>query len=449
MHSASPRPSLSDPEAPRARASVSPLGTPGDDLGLRELEGLLCGLRWCAVAGQAISVWLAHWLLGLQLNWGLLALGIAALAVGNLLLGWLRGRAPVQELRVLVGLLLDMAALTWALYFSGGVMNPFTMLYLLPVALTATVLAPSRVLLVALTGACGYAWLALAAPPLPHLHGQGALDLHLAGMGVNFLLSLVLLCAFGLRLAATQRAQQAALRSARERQLRDEALHTLALQAASAAHAINTPLATMGVLIDEMRADGPASPGWDADLRLLAQQVEQSQLAMRQLIASAADRNAVSGSVGQLLHQLGERSALLRPACEIDLQLPADLAEQPVHWDATLLATLGTLLDNAADAGLARGIKVVGLHASADQHGLQLRIRDGGTGIDPSQLGPGRSSKPGGLGWGLTIANATIEQLGGQLLQLQSDGLTESRIELPWAALQAGHDSQVKRTAPG
>lgn len=413
---------------------------------LHELEGLLIGLRWCAVAGQAISVWLAHWLLALRLNWTLLALGIATLAIGNLLL-WLlrrRQRQASREFRVLLGLALDMLALTWALFFSGGVMNPFTMLYLLPVALTATVLAPSRVLLVALAGAAGYALLALAAPPLPHLHGQGALDLHLAGMGVNFLLSLVLLCAFGLRLAATQRAQQQALRAARERQLRDEALHTLALQAASAAHAINTPLATIGVLVDEMRADGPTSASWDSDLALLAQQVEQSQNAMRQLIATAADRTTTTGSVDQLLRLLCERSALLRPACEIDLQVAEDVRHRAVAWDATLLATLGTLLDNAADAGLAQGAKVVGLQASVAEDGLLLRIRDGGAGVDPGQLDVGHSSKPGGLGWGLTIANATIEQLGGQLLQLHQDGITESRIQLPWSALQGAQTASSR-----
>ncbi|MEZ5443585.1 MAG: hypothetical protein R3F15_19090 [Lysobacterales bacterium] len=411
---------------------------PGDAHALHELEGLLVALRWCAVAGQAISVWLAHGLLDLRLSWGLLALGIGVLALGNGLLWWLRRPGSTSERRVLIGLGLDLAALTWALYFSGGVMNPFTMLYLLPVALTATVLAPSRVVLVALAGVAGYGLLALAAPPLPHLHGQGALDLHLAGMGVNFMLSLVLLCAFGLRLAATQRAQQAALRAARERQLRDEALHTLALQAASAAHAINTPLATMGVVIDEMRVDGPASASWDVDLRLLAQQVEQSQQALRQLIATAADRSTVAGNVGQLLQLLCERSALLRPACAIEQQVPADLVDRPIRWDATLLATLGTLLDNAADAGLARGDPVVGLEASAGSEALLLCVRDGGAGIDAGRLAPGRSHKPGGLGWGLTIANATIEQLGGRLQQMRADGITETRIELPWSALAPG-----------
>jgi len=409
---------------------------------LRELETTLYWLRWCAVAGQGISLLFAAGPLGLQLSWEHLIGGVAALACGNALLTWRRLRAPTTEQRVLAGLVVDLSALTWALFFSGGVMNPFTMLYLLPVALTATVLAPSRVLALAVAGTIGYAVLARWAPPLPHVHGQGALDLHLAGMGVNFLLSLSVLCAFGLRLAHLLRGHAEALRAARERGLRDEAMHALALQAAVAAHAVNTPLATMSLLVEELRAAPPDGEALQQDLATLAAQLGHARGALRGLVDAADEREGAVAPVPSLLANLAERAALLRPAVPLRVEVDPAIAERTLRVSPVLLASLGNLLDNAADAMLARPAppadEGILLRAEAAGDGwLQLCILDRGVGSPLSPL-PGSSDKRDGLGWGLALANATLELHRGELHQRPREGGgTESRVRLPWSAIEA------------
>jgi two-component system sensor histidine kinase RegB len=404
---------------------------------LRELETTLYWLRWLAVAGQAISLWLAWHYLGLALDWPWLIAGVATLAAGNAAITlWRRWQAP-SEFRLLLALALDLAALSWALFHSGGVMNPFTMLYLLPVALTATVLPVSRVIALALAGCAGYGLLTLWAPPLPHLHGQGALDLHLTGMGVNFVLSMALLATFGLRLASILRRREQELQAVRERALRDEGLHVLALHAASAAHAINTPLATMRLLLDELRSENQHNPALRRDLELLDQQVGQSRQALEQLLAAATDQEQAIQSLGAAMALLIDRARLLRPAIELSVDLPATLQSRPLQLPRTLMATLGNLLDNAADAGLANDRPQIHFAARDLGERLCLTVCDSGQWPTRAEPVPGRSDKPGGLGWGLAIANATVEQLGGNLSRRQTGGGgTESRIELPWSALQ-------------
>jgi two-component system, sensor histidine kinase RegB len=401
---------------------------------LAELETTLYWLRWVAVGGQAGSLWFAHAALDLQLPWPRLIAGVVLLAAGNAWFAWRRSRAVASEPRVLLGLALDLAALTWALFHSGGVMNPFTMLYLLPVALAAVVLPPSRVLAIVLAGLLGYAVLLLWAPPLPHLHGQGALDLHLTGMTVNFLISMAVLCAFGLYLARLLRRNADALRSARERGLRDEGMHALALQAAVAAHSVNTPLATMALLVDELRAALPAGAALEADLALLARQLGCARDALRGLVEAA--RTTRPAPLARLLAELAERAALLRPAVPLALHVAPEIAGRAVSLPPVLLASLGNLLDNAADASHRDPDAGIELFAEGDAEALSLRVLDRGCGIGAAPP-PGFSDKPDGLGWGLALTNATLELHGGELYQrLRPGGGCESRVRLPWAVLQ-------------
>ncbi len=403
---------------------------------LRELETTLYWLRWCAVAGQGISLLFAANQLGLQLRWELLTAGVLALAVFNALLGGRRAYATT-EARVLLGLAADLGALTWALFHSGGVMNPFTMLYLLPVALTAVVLPPSRVVALAVAGIIGYGVLARWAPALPHVHGQGALDLHLAGMGVNFLLSMAVLCAFGLRLASLLKHHAVALLRARERGLRDEGMHALALQAAVAAHSVNTPLATMAILVDELRAAPASGSALQDDLAALANQLDCARAALRQLVDAAQTTCSPAQPLGAVIDSLAERAALLRPTVPLTVSVDPRVAKVAVSFSPVLLASLGNLLDNAADASVAK--PDAGIDVIAGAHGddwLQLRILDRGSGV-PQSDPPGDSNKRNGLGWGLALANATLELHGGELHQRPREGGgTESRVRLPWSALK-------------
>jgi two-component system sensor histidine kinase RegB len=407
-----------------------------DRAALMELETTLYWLRWCAVAGQTISLFFAGAVLGLDLPWTALGGGVATLALANSGVALWRSRHGISEHRVLFGLAFDIAALTWALFFSGGVMNPFTMLYLLPVALTATVLPASRVIGLAVAGIVSYGLLAQWAPPLPHVHGQGALDLHLAGMGVNFLLSMGLLCAFGLRLAYLLRGHAEALRRARERVLRDEGMHALALQAAVAAHSVNTPLATLTLLIDELRAAPPDPASLAQDLDLAARQLALARLALRRLTDAGTHAPPAPRALSAVLDELAERAALLRPTVTLRTHCEARLASRRVCLPAVLLASLGNLLDNAADAD---GDSEAGIDLHAESDGperLCLRILDRGAGLRVD-LPPGVSDKDHGLGWGLALANATLESSGGELHQRPREGGgTELRVRLPWKLLE-------------
>ena len=105
----------------------------------------LVRLRWLAVTGQSAAVAGVHLGLGFPLPFGLCFLVIAASAWLNLAL---RIRYPASHrlgdnaATFLLGFdILQLAAL---LYLTGGLQNPFAMLFMAPVLISATALPPER-----------------------------------------------------------------------------------------------------------------------------------------------------------------------------------------------------------------------------------------------------------------------------------------------------------------
>jgi len=83
---------------------------------------------------------------------------------------------------------------------------------------------------------------------------------HLAGMWVNFALSALVISWFVTRISATLRQRDAQLAQARERQAQRAHVLALGTLAASSAHALATPLATIAVLVGELRHHARAMP---------------------------------------------------------------------------------------------------------------------------------------------------------------------------------------------
>jgi two-component system sensor histidine kinase RegB len=122
--------------------------------------------------------------------------------------------------------------------------------------------------------------------------------MHLSGMWLNFLLTAALVAAFAGRQAASLRRRDAELAQAREQRLRDEQLFSLGLQAATAAHDLATPMASVRITLDELRRDYSGDDELDQPLALLSGQVARMQAVLDRL----GDSGAGKGGAGCTAH---------------------------------------------------------------------------------------------------------------------------------------------------
>jgi two-component system, sensor histidine kinase RegB len=378
----------------------------------------LCALRWIAVLGQAATVVLVIRLLGIPLPWTPLAAGIGVLTAFNLYASWHGHRTrQASDLEVALHIGADIAVLTWQVAWSGGMENPFASLFLLPIAIAILALPAGLMVAVALLSVAGYLICTLYGPALPDSPqlAEGIFELHQLGMLANFALSAAVILLVLTRLAQALRRSEQQLAKLREQFARDEGIVALATHAASVAHEMNTPLATMTLLVDDMEetAQTPAQREEFATLRTLLGICRDRVRAL----AVPAGSPAVQGALPRVsLETVIQQWQLVRPT--VQLHRSGSMAGL-TQVDTAVGHLLQALLNNAADASEQAGVPRVDLHLESHAGGLKGEIRDYGPGFEntapPLPAALFRSSKPDGLGIGLALSHATVERLGGEL----------------------------------
>ncbi|OZI45769.1 sensor histidine kinase [Bordetella genomosp. 5] len=372
----------------------------------------LCSLRWLAIAGQAVTVLVASDLLGLPLPLQPLWLGVGALITFNIYASLrLRRTLDLSYGTAFAHLLVDMVVLAWMVGWSGGLTNPFGTMFLVLIALAAFALPRNWAFAAALASLTGYTAAAVFGQPLAGTPNTYLLLLY--GLGANFLISAAVVLYFSTRLASDLRVRERELALLRERFTRNEGIVALATHAAAMAHELNTPLATMTLLADEIAAE-VEEPEVRADVETL-----------RELLTLCRERirNLAVPTEVDLVRVVGQWR-LVRPT--IDLRrtgtLPPTLRVEP-----SIAHLLQALLNNAADAGEQAGDPRIDLHLEYRDGALKGEVRDHGRGFDPDHtVLPAttlfHSGKPDGLGVGLALSHATVEQLGGEMTITAAEG---------------------------
>lgn len=419
-------------------------------------------LRWIEILTSSAALLFVGGTLELKLPFAALWGIVFALILLNVAsLGRLTTIGEPGSRELLLQLALDLIALAGLLYFTGGSVNPFVSLLLLPLTIGAMLLSPIDIGLLTLLAFAAYALLLFFNVPLPppsetlagfdeylltltgvakgheaHLSGHG-FGLHILGMLLNFVLSALLITLFVSRMAQALRRRDALLAATREQALRHEQVLALGTLAAGAAHQLGTPLTTLAVVLHELRLAHADKKELATDLVLMENQVNNCKNILSEMLSAAGQERREGGSLlplAELVNHCLDQWQLLRPAarCTLtDAPFQADGRPQ-IFADRTLEQAILNLLDNAADASPS-GIEV--RYAWNDAQCL-IEIHDDGPGIDAAlaeRLSKNviRSGK-GGLGIGLFLSNATIERFGGkvELLPREPRG-TCTRITLP------------------
>jgi two-component system sensor histidine kinase RegB len=400
-------------------------------------------LRWLAAAGQIAAIGVAWAVLGLELPvaWLLSVAGITL--ASNVLLALLRprlGAAPGPA--VFAILALDVVLLTGLLALAGGPWNPFSVLYLVQVALAAVVLGVRPAVAVALLSAAGYAALFFLPgdSALEHaLHGPGAMALHLAGMWIATATAGGIIGVFVAQIAAALRRREEQVRGLERAAARSEKLVSLSTLAAGAAHELATPLGTIALAAGSLATRRPgntAAPQEGDDARLILEEVARCREILSRMQGGAGDvvgEGPERLDVGEVLTGVRQE---LRPSerTRLHIESPTDPMALRLPRRA-IVQSLVSLVRNALSATPAE--KRVSLRAVRNADRVRFEVTDEGIGMPPEVLAragePFFTTRPPGegMGLGLFLARAVAEQLGGALeLDSEPGRGTRARLEV-------------------
>ena len=383
----------------------------------------LVRLRWLAVIGQAASVLIVAFVLGYPMP---LAACFALIALSALVNLWLLLRFP-SSFRPSVAfataqLAYDCLQLGGLLALTGGLENPFSLLLLAPVSVSATSL-PQRVtfllagIVIVLASALSVLHYPLPWPPDQVLEYPRILVI---GSWVSLVCGVVFIAAYTNRVAHEARQLADALAATELAVSRHEQLSALDGLAAAAAHELGTPLSTIALAAKEMQTELPPGPLRD-DVDLIISQSARCRAILSKLRNLGAEGGDPFEAV-PLRDLLAEVAKPYEGEHAVILETGRTAGDAPVvRRNAGLLYGLGNLIENAAD--FARS--TVRVTAAWDKASVSVAIADDGPGF-PLEL-IDRLGEPylttradategaGGLGLGIFIAKTLLERTGARL----------------------------------
>ncbi|HVL71611.1 MAG TPA: ActS/PrrB/RegB family redox-sensitive histidine kinase [Beijerinckiaceae bacterium] len=416
----------------------------------------LVRLRWLAVTGQSAAVAVVHLGLGFPLPFALCFMVIAASAALNLAL---RIHYPashrLSDNAATFLLAFDILQLGVLLYLTGGLQNPFAMLFLAPVLISATALPPERTLGLGLLAVGTATILVLVHRPLPWA-GEPAPQLpflYVSGVWTAILLGAAFTGVYAWRVAEEARQLAEALSATELVLSREQHLSQLDGLAAAAAHELGTPLATIALVVKELRHALPKEGSVADDLKLLQEQVERCRSILGKLTSLDDEQEGFlqTMTLGHLLEEVVEPQRAV--GADIAVETGGDGPEPLCRRNPGLLYGLANLVDNAVDFASAK--VSVSARWSPDQ--VRIDIRDDGPGFaaevllragEPYVTTRGGSEEGGGLGLGLFIAKTLVERSGAQLsLTNALPPETGARVRIVWprAAFEDPRPARVPR----
>jgi len=432
------------------RASGEPAEPPGSARVLINLSWFL-KLRWAAALGQFVTILSVAWILGLDIPVpGLLTL-VGVLVLSNLALQWWFVRAlgngewrfwngPRGEALIGGFLGLDLCMLAGLLYWSGGLANPFAVFFLVNLVLGSMLLPRHWAWGQAGLGLFLCLLLYVADPPSAVGFLGLSADTLLTGRLIALVAAALVLILFQTRISRQLEVNQEALRTEHDRRARNERVQALATLAAGAAHELASPLSTIAVVAKELeRTLAEAAGGEETveDVRLIRSEVARCREILDKM---STDSGQSSGESLRdfTLTELFE-SVFQGPVEEerVELFLPPEVAERTIRAPRDSLAqALRALIKNGFDASPPGSrVRIEAQRAGED---LVLKIIDRGSGMTEETLrkafDPFFTTKPvgEGMGLGLFLVRAVIEEAGGALELLSVPGKgTTALVSLP------------------
>mgnify|MGYP000297511104 CR=1 FL=1 len=389
-------------------------------------------LRWVAIVGQLVALTVAQMIYGLQLELGLCYLAVGISVIGNLIAIFVfPENKRLAESENLLMVLFDLLQLGFLVALTGGLNNPFALLMLGPVAISAAVLTTRSTIMVGATAIIIVTL--LSEYHLPLLSQSGAVlsipDLFIFGNWIALVIAICFISLYSRWVTSEIHSMSDALSATQLALSREQKLTDLGGVVAAAAHELGTPLATIKLASAELFDELSAHPELQEDAALIREQADRcrdilrdmgragkNDLHLRQaplmtVVQEAAEPHTQRGKHVQYTHDSDAGDEIDQPA----------ILRQP-----EIIHGLRNLVQNAVD--FSRTTVLIEAYWSKDE--ITLRIMDDGKGFPPQVLGrigdpfvrlrkssTDRSQRPEyeGMGLGLFIAKTLLERSGAEL----------------------------------
>lgn len=403
-------------------------GDRGDWIRLRTL----IWLRWAAILGQITALLVAEYYFRLQIEAGLFFLVVGLAVIANLVAMFIFPESKrLTERENLLMVLFDLLQLSALLFLTGGLNNPFALLIVGPVTVSAAALSLRSTVFLGAAAVLVVTLLSEFYLPLRSEEGYVLTigDLFLFGNWAAIVIAVVFLSVYARWISSEVHAMSEALQATQMALAREQKLSDLSGVVAAAAHELGTPLATIKLASSELAEELADSPDLLEDISLINQEADRCRDILRSMGRAGKDdlymhKAPITAIVDEAAAPHLDRGKEIH--FEAMPHLGTELPQPTIPRRPEIVHGLRNLIQNAVDFAQTQ----VWISTEWTDGKITIRIQDDGPGY-PSHL-IGRIGNPfvrrrrpatdasvrpayEGMGLGLFIAKTLLERTGAEL----------------------------------
>jgi len=406
-------------------------------------KNTLTVLRYIAIFGQFIAINIVFFYLDLQFP---LKESYIIILIGLITNLFLQFKIKVNQLKdtyASLFLLYDLFQLSSLLYLTGGILNPFSILLIIPTIVSSTFLSMGTTIILGVITSFLLFILSFIYLPLPGLDKNifDVPNFYKQGILTAILIGLVFLSYFGIRFAGETKKRSEALRRLQEVISKEYELESLGGQAAAAAHSLGTPLATISVVAKELKKEIGDDKEISKDIDLLISQTKRCSEILKQISKKQIKEDIFLSSIKfedlleEIINSFKETSSK-----DINLTVENDNNKIAIQRTPEIIYGLRNFIGNAVKFSKSR----VNINLRSDKKIIEININDDGPGIPEDiiqKIGePYIKSKSkelyanSGLGLGTFLGKTLLERQGANLIFKRNSKLGGALVTLSWNA---------------
>jgi two-component system sensor histidine kinase RegB len=404
----------------------------------------LVNLRWIAIVGQLIAVNFVYYYF--KLEFPLIETHIVILLglITNVILQFKIQENQLKDLYSAFFLVYDLLQLTLLLYLTGGISNPFSLLMIVPSIVSSTFLSMGTTIILGTLTIISLFFLTKYHEILPGLDVYSFTfpEYYLEGILTSIVIGLVFLSYFGIRFSGETKKRSEALDKLQQVMAKEHQLDSLGGLAASAAHSLGTPLATISVVATELKKEIGNKSKYSKDLDLLISQSKRCSDILKQISKKEISDDQfinlikVEDLLEEIIISFKENSDKKITLLENDDKNKINIKRSP-----EIVYGLRNFIGNA----IKFADKEVCIKLISDEKTLVLTVNDDGPGFSEDIIKligePYLKSKSkkiagkAGLGLGIFLGKTLLEKKKAQLTFFNNEKLKGAIVKISWNIL--------------
>ena len=397
-------------------------------------------LRWIALIGQLITIYVVHFVINFDLPIILCSITIFFGGLTNIFIQFNFKKNQLSNTESTILLFYDVIQLSVLIFLTGGVTNPFIIFLIVPAIISSTLLNLSSTIFLSIITILSMILLTFNHLDLPssgdlHFHVP---DYYVYSIPTALIVVLIFLNYFGFRFGYDARKRGNALSKLEIVLAKEQELESIGHQAAAAAHSLGTPLSTITVIAKELKKDSGINSEFNKDLDILIQQSKKCGDILKKISQNKIidDEYVLNISLQDLLFEISKSFEEISKN-KIKLNFSEDSQKIPIKRSPEITYGIRNFVGNAVKFAN----KKIEIDLLNDNINTTIRISDDGPGFpgdianiigEPYIASKSKKLKSkAGLGLGTFIGKTLLERKKA-IIEFSQSSLGGALVEISW-----------------